>query len=260
MSLTKLEITVDRRRVDRDFTDLRVWFRATVRPETAAQCLRCGAPRDESHTAFCYGPDPSGLGHVSFLFLAEEWRAACEDGGDFSDVAHRLRAWGEDWVFFDLPDFRGAGGVAACRWARVKLPRDVRARLVADVAAAVERYDAQPVGEYGDKPEIRLDYTADLESWESEFGQGTGRVELHPNTNAATRDMIGALCTEASESWVRSWDTIQRLARNTTHRRADVGIVAIYRESDRALMWTAGGMHGGIINHGADAPDWSVHT
>ena len=229
--ITKMTITIDRRQVDigGEYTDLRVW-------------LRMEAPEDAPGLRWC-----------SFLLLGDQ-------GPDLfagrayalSDGYHHLQCFGELWTFCDLDRLMqdGAAGEASVPYRRVTVPIPVQRMILADIKESVLAYDAQ-----GDKrEEIRLDYSDRLARWSDYYGRGKGEVVVD-----GPESEIVAL--KGEKTFDRSWDNIERIALNTTHCKSDKGLIKVYRESPTAFIWTAGSLHGGLINHGDEsAPDWSVHT
>lgn len=230
------KIAVDRRQESygAPYTDPKVWIRAELKEHG------------------------KGIDHLSFLLIGDECEQLFKHGGTFSDGYHLLRTFGELWTFFNLDQFPNeASGIAPVAYTRLKMPRDIRERIAQDIENALSLFDTSEPNKYGHKEEIAIDYSDALEVWGSDYGQGTGKIEIEADT--ATRDLLGTYAGE--KTFDRSWGTLERLALNTTHKKSDVGTIKIYTESPRAFMWSAGGMHGGLINHGTEeSPDWSVHT
>lgn len=237
--LKEFYITVDRREENDAYTDLRVWLKATVRDEHSR-----------------------GMKFISFLLIDDEWEQLFTLGGDFSDISHKLSTFGESWTFYDLPFPSEDCGRMEVPYVRIIVPKDVRAFIRQEIHEAIAEYDAKVEGL--ERPDwniksVKLDYTGNLAVWSENYGQGKGTVKVQAYDEV--RALLDQLYESKDPSFVRSWDTILNLARNTTHKREDVGFVHVHRESETVFLWSAGGLHGGLVNHGTDDdPDWSTHT
>jgi hypothetical protein len=226
-----MTITIDRRQesIGDEYTDLRVWLRMEA-PE--------GAP---------------GLRWISFLLLGDDGLDLFAGRkGDFADGYHNLKCFGELWTFCNLDTLLqdGDAGEASVSYRRVTVPIPVQKMILADIEEAARAYDAQG----GKREEIRIDYSGRLAGWSDYYGRGKGQIVVD-----GPESEIVAL--KGEKTFDRSWDNIERIARNTTHSKSDQGLIKVYRESPTAFMWSAGSLHGGLINHGDEnAPDWSVHT
>jgi hypothetical protein len=234
--LTKMTIEIDRRQEFKGsetiYSDLRVW-------------LRMEAPEEAP-----------GLRWISFLLLNKEGTDLFAGrSGVLADGYHHLIPSGELWTFFDADKLMqdGAAGVAPIHYRRVTVPLPVQRIILGDIEKAIEEYDAQE----GDRKSIWLNYSDRVSYWSDEHGQGKGNITIEGHLSAVAA--IGQLGGEAT--FDRSWGVIERLALATTHSTSDCAPIQIFRESPTAFLWTAGTMHGGLINHGTEsAPDWSVHT
>jgi hypothetical protein len=237
-NITKFSITVDRRQEykgeDTIFSDLRVWLRLQL---------------DE---------DQPGERSISFLLIGDE--AANLFGGKLGALAdgyHQLIAHGELWVFYDIDTlYHGeSSGTAPVKYNRVTVPGPVQLLILAEIEAATLRYDSQ-----GDKrEEVILNFVERLAHWSEHYGQGKGRIEIRSHQSGIEAKLDAH---RGEESFDQSWESIKRLALNTTHCADDIGEISIMEESERSFLWTAGRMTGGLINHarGDESPSWSVHT
>lgn len=198
-----------------------------------------------------------GVNYISFLLIGDEWFELFQHGGTFSDGYNLLRTFGESWTFYRLDQVpRESSGAMSVPFTRITMPRDIRTRIADDIKDELIAFDAQAPNKYGDKDALTIDYSGKLEEWSTEHGQGKGSIEI--DADSETRDKLGSLAGE--ETFDRCWTTIENLAKNTTHKRSDVGVIQVYRDHG-GFFWRAGGLHGGLINHGSDSePDWSVHT
>lgn len=231
-NLKHFTITIDRRQEYRGaetiYHDLRVWLRMEA--------------------------EGAGLNWISFLLIGNEASELLEGSrGHFFDGYHQLMSIGQEWLFYDIQYPSDVAGEMPVKFRRVTIPAPVQDMIAMTVAAAVSDYDAQE----GRREEIRIDLSDQLADWAAHYGQGKGRIEIRSHQVGIAAE-IDALRGE--ETFDRSWETISRLALNTTHSVYDVGIVRIYRESDHAFLWEAGRMHGGLVNHSEEGFDWSVHT
>jgi hypothetical protein len=106
-----------------------------------------------------------------------------------------------------------------------------------------------------------LDLTHHLERWSRLYGQGKGEVRLVMTDDC--RAMFDAALDKGN--FRAMLERITAIARNQTYSARDVVELPIYKDSyradDPAFTWRAGGMFGGLINHGRDgAYNWSIHT
>jgi hypothetical protein len=201
-NLKSLKISVDRRQVNDEFTDLRVWINGELKTHGG------------------------GINYLSFLLCGGEWIELFNQGGTFEDGYHLLQTFGEDWKFIDLDQYpREDSGVMSIRYTRVKMPKDVRAEITRDILQAIVAYDSsEPQGKYHKcKSSVVLDYTGRLEEWSTGYGQGTGTLDVQAETEV--RDALGSLTGE--DTFDRCWKTISNIALNTTHKASDKGIVRI---------------------------------
>jgi hypothetical protein len=234
--LRKFEIEIDRRQEYKGsetlYSDLRIWLRMDA---------------DEDAPVLCW---------IRFLLLGDDGLDLFAGrSGALSDGYHQLIPFSELWTFYDTDRlFNGdVAGEGLIPYRRVTVPAPVQKFILDDIEAGIARYDAQ-----GDKREkITLDYSERLAAWSDEYGQGKGSITIEGHLSAVAA--IGQLGGEAT--FDRSWNSIERLALAETHSTSDCAPIKIFRESPTAFLWTAGRMHGGLINHGSeDAPEWSVHT
>lgn len=236
--LKKFSIEIDRRSSQDGTPLLRVWLYAELHENA------------------------SGQRHLSFLFAGDEWYQAFRGlKSTFQDVAHVVTTFGEDWTFFDIPYPRENAGIVPLPYVRLKFPRYACKEIHTRIDAAIGDYDAQAPNEWGDRPKVRLNFDDRLEAWGREgIGTGTVKYEAYDETLALIEKYRG------EETFDRCINTIESIARNTTHRPSDVGIVKIgaYGVTDgctKEFGWNAGSLVGAIINHGSeDEPDWSCHT
>lgn len=203
-----------------------------------------------------------GLNWINFLLCGDEAiDLFAGKRAEFVDGYHRLSAFGEDWLFFDTPDRgREDSGELRIQYRRVIVPRPVRDEIAWRITTAIERHDAQDPDKWGRKDQIELDLSGDLEAWARDYGQGKGSIQI----DSADPGMAGTIAAleESDPSFARCWDRIKAIALNTTHARTDVAPIRIHRESERAFLWTAGRLTGGLIDHGVAGieADWSIHT
>lgn len=241
--LRKFTIEVDDRDNKGTVDDRRVWFRM------------------ETHDAEKPWQDrPAGIHHVSFLFIGDEWRGMFEKFSYCAaDIAHRVDTFGELWTFYDLNVPQNDLGKMVIPYLRITVPLPVRDMIKERIENAIAEWELPHAG-VKDRTPIQIDLSPELAGWAESYGRGSGVVELADTTDTATRDALGSFA--GSESFDRCWEVITNMARNTTHAKTDVAIVKVWLESGgRSFGWVAGGMHGGLINHGSDdAPEWSVHT
>ena len=198
--------------------------------------------------------EAGGLKWVSFYQTVEEWLALLEHGGFAQDCYHYLTTLGECFTFFNFEPGRAANSCASVPYARVSLPRDVRKLLAQNL-----RFDLEALRTSEKESTFTQDYSSKLEEWARRYGQGKGYLKIEASDEIRAR--FEAAQAAGGESFKRSWQSISGLALGTTHSIDDVGIVRLYPDGERSFGWSAGGLHGGLINHGTDSePDWSVHT
>jgi hypothetical protein len=215
--------------------DLRVWMRWELREET------------------------EGIRWGSFLMLGEEWRDLFEmHRSEFSDGMHHLHTFDESWMFYDLDVPREDTGVMPLRFTRLSVPHEARRQITARIEAAIDRYDSDERSDT--KWPISLDFTEDLAEWSRDYGRGKGSIEII--ADAGTRDALGTW--RGDPTFDRCWESIEAIALATTNSIYDKAPIRIHARDWSGRLefaWSAGRLHGGIIDHGSDeSPDWSVHT
>jgi len=214
--------------------DLRVWMRWGLKNEDAP------------------------LPWMSFLMLGEEWRDLFEARlSEFTDGYHKLSIFDESWTFYNLEVPREDVGTMPIRYVRICMPHPVRRMIAERIAGAIARYDSL---ERSDKWPAVLDLTPELEEWSEHYGRGKGSIDLQASTE--TRDALGRYSGE--ESFDRCMETVNGLALATTNSitdKAPVSLLVRDWSGKAEFSFSAGRLHGGIINHGTEeAPEWSVHT
>lgn len=133
----------------------------------------------------------------------------------------------------------------------------------------------------GDRHDVSWGVTLeDRAHWMAFYGIGKGSVRIE-FSNDAVKNKFEALLSEyaavpdrvlrdghviceetdtqrAKRTWERSMTTLKAVAKNTTGKVTDVGVVRLGPDG-RGFTFTAGGMFGGLIWHVASG-EWSVHT
>lgn len=216
--------------------------------------LRNSAPGRNIAALYLEFPeDAGGIRYVSFYQTIEEWIELFKNGGLAQDGYHFLTTFDECFTFFNFEAPRPDNSVASVPYARITLPRAARNILIENLG-----FDRQALVE---NPDARLtqNYTEKYEEWNRIYGRGKGKARVVASPEIA--DRLGAARSLGGESFARSWSSIERMALATTNSIDDVAEIRIYPDGTKSFGWSAGGMHGGLINHGTEAkPDWSVHT
>lgn len=192
-----------------------------------------------------------------FICTIDELRSVCS-GGIVRDGYHKLESAFEAWLFLDISDPFSADGEITIPAQCYSMPYEAQTELLAIVVDALEAYDvsAESISRYTGLPDgrekITLDLSSDLAIWNS-WGRGTGTVRV-----VGDPEQIAQLAIDMwrSDSCSDMYDRLEAIARNSTYRPSDVGELRIGYDF-AGYGFTAGGMVGGLINHGGE---WSLHT
>lgn len=203
--------------------------------------------------------ESQGLNYISFILIGDGISDLFErkNRSVFSDGLNVLQAFGELWTFISTENYNNdAQGTFTARYMRLTVARDLLTLIHHEINKALVEYDQGAPNQWGELPQITLDYTDNLPHWGSNYGQGTGtiRVDCDDETQAKLDTC------KADPTFSRCWETVCNLAYNQTHKSSDVGIIRLALGFKQFFWSVPGSMHGGIVDHGTDKPDWSVHT
>lgn len=209
--------------------------------------FRADSPKEET----------KGLNSIWFVLTLEEWTTVLRgDHKAYSDGYHKLDVMGDLWTFFDFELPMQSAGVKEVRYLRAEMPRRARETLMLATAVGFRKYDNQEPSKWGYKKKVTLDLAPYVKEWSERYGQGKGSVYVECSEDAALRLSE----VDGKGNFNDMFDRVKQIARNTTHSVDEVGVVRLYKDMD-GFFWRAGGMHGGLVNHGTEEePYWSIHT
>lgn len=209
--------------------------------------LRASDPCDES----------DGLQTVWFVFTFEEWQSLLAGKrASFSDGYHKLDAMFDNWTFYDFELPPPPAGTAEIRYRRVNVPKRVLEILMLTTGIAFRKYHYTEPGKHGLREKVTVNLSPFVGLWSRVYGQGKGQVQV--SCDDETRKRLDE-CLK-NDSFKEMYERVKNFARNTTHSVWEEGVLLISKDLD-GFFWQAGGLVGGLINHGTeDEPSWSIHT
>lgn len=211
--------------------------------------------RGESYGMIALYADVPGFEdeRISIYIEDKEFRQIVKNGGGIvNDVSVIVKVAGDYWhVLRHYTDFSQPHGIAKCPFVNFKLPL---------FAAKIILKWAEHIWKTAPKEEriaVEIDQNR-LERWCKLYGQGTGQVEV-----IIDDDSKEFLNTKLSEEKTNLNDMVERIntiALNKTHAFWEKSRVYLSKDCYGFFWRVENGMHGGIINHGKEKPDWSIHT
>jgi hypothetical protein len=188
-----------------------------------------------------------------FIFSLAEFERACTSWGMFCDISHKLETGWGSWLFFNMDPPRDDSGEVQIKFVRYHMPDSACDELLAIVLDAFEAYDTQLPNRWGELDRLELDLSLDLEVWNT-WGCGTGSVRVEGSPEILDRLKLD--CAK-SVSCAEMMDRLKTIARNTTHKPSDIGVLCMGYDF-AGYGFSTGGLVGGLINHGEAG--WSIHT
>lgn len=183
------------------------------------------------------------------------------------DGYHLLTRMMEMWTFIDSDgvNLRIQGeGKSELRICNMRVPYKVAEKLVEHIETAVKSLERSG--------EERISITLDREvraEWLAKYGIGKGKAKFEYQNDEQKARFEKELAKyadrddEEAKSFQRCVERLTNMAKNTTQTVEEEGIVRIGYDW-AGFTFSAGGMYGGFIHHGADenddGGDWSLHT
>lgn len=228
----------------------------------------CASRKTDVHTDYCASKRQAGINFLSFYMAETEFNGLFTGKlGACNDIGHNLRASGEHWTFFDLEFPRETRGVAQVPYVVVNFPHYVQKILHRAVRLALCQCDRDPEPERENRVVIEIPWSV-RERWMRRYGNSKGQVQIDVSPSAS--EFLRECATKAADlndtTFVRCMEHLDAIARNTTYKSDEVGVVKLSKDMDGFYfeIYTPKGrrtLNGGVINHGRDGKvDWSLHT
>lgn len=175
-----------------------------------------------------------------------------------SDLAHVCKVdMGSLWTFYDVNIGSAWHGEFKSKYTRLEIVTEIREYLLTAISDAEKTICEAPLDEYGHPRQVRLDFADELVQWRT-WHQGAGQADFECR-NAETADALTRW--RKHPKFEEMAQRLLTIARNGTRKPEDRKLVPITYRGPREFNFVAGGMYGGLFNHGTDeAPDWSIHT
>jgi hypothetical protein len=93
--------------------------------------------------------------------------------------------------------------------------------------------------------------------WLRLYGLGKGAVDLTMTDD--TRQFLDQKLSEPDSNLGDRLEQVKRIARNSTHAFFQTTAMRLCKDWD-GFTFSVPGLFGGIVNHGRERPDWSIHT
>jgi hypothetical protein len=178
-----------------------------------------------------------------------------------SDGYHKLEVSGDRALFFDMEVPYKSVGKMEIRYRSIKIPYQLRKAIVRFAKYAIGKL---PVNQ----EKLMIEPTHErIGRWERIYDHGSGEVHIDYGYDSQRTEEFIKECKaqDSSGDFDRRMEHITVIARNSTYHPWEKAKLRISKDLD-GFYWEAYTpkghriMNGGLINHGKDKPDWSIHT
>jgi hypothetical protein len=194
-------------------------------------------------------PEGPGLSYLFFVMYECELEQFASPSCLLSDGYHKLEVWGDSCRFFDLELPGQKHGVAPIRYYSATIPVFVR-KLILRMARRVWARESEEETTIPLGPER-------VARWLRLYGLGKGTVDL--TMTDETREFLEQKLSEPGSNLGERIEQLKTIARNGTRALFESTTVRLCKDWD-GFTFSTPGLFGGIVNHGRERPDWSIHT
>lgn len=198
----------------------------------------------------------AGLKYLSFFMTYEEFTGLFSGKlGSVNDIGHNVRRNGEMFTFYDLDFSTHTYGNMIVPFVVLDIPFHICSILLKRVDEMLSTCENG-----GERKDIDLSYE-ERKQWMDTYGQGKGEITIDISSSS-TLEAYTERLMQGSESFYKNVEQLGNIARNTTYKSDDVGVVQLSKDWDGFYfrILTPEGkctMNGGIVLHG---DTWSIHT
>lgn len=215
----------------------------------------------ERRACMIYAKMPnSKLGRISFYMSQDEFEQFCTGSCSINDIGHNLRSMGDMATFYDLNFETSLHGVMNVPYINLHFPIFVRKILR---MWAQKQWNSTET--HQQRPVIKVSNDK-LERWTKNYGHGTGQVNLivdeqnkeffeECNTSESFKENVQRLLTIGKGYTSAFYEAIDcKLAKDWDGFYFSFGKVKF---NNHVISI---GFNGGLVNHGKEKSDWSIHT
>lgn len=202
----------------------------------------------------------SKLKMIYFYMDKEEFLQFCRGSCSITDISHNLNSFGNMVRFYDLDFPNSSHGTQAVNFVNLNWPIFSRQILL---HWAEEQWKSEE--SHMQRPTIKVS-NEKLARWEKNYGNCTGQINL-------------VVCEDSKEFFNKCNESIQfqtnverliTIGKGYTQKFFETVNLYLYKDYD-GFYFNFGkvkfngkiqpvGLNGGLINHGKEKPDWSIHT
>ena len=218
--------------------------------------------RDGDRAACCIHAKLPGsqLKYISFYMSKDEFGQFVSGFCSINDIGHNLRSFSDTVTFYDLNFDTAVHGVAQVNYANINFPlfvRKILKRWADKQWKSTETHQQRPVIKVSNEK---------LNRWVKNYGVCSGQVNLV--VREESQEFFNQ-CNE-SESFKINIERLLTIGRGYTKRFYETVNLSLSKDWD-GFYFSFGkvkfnnhvqsiGLNGGLVNHGKEKPDWSIHT
>lgn len=202
----------------------------------------------------------SALRMISFYMSQAEFEQFCSGYCSLNDIGHNIRSVGDFVTFYDLNFDTAAHGVAQVPYVNLQFPLFVRKILK---RWADKQWKSTETHQR--RPEIKVS-NEKLKRWTKNYGTCSGKVNLVIREGS---EEFFNQCNDSND-FKKNIERLMTIGKGYTSRFYERVDLFLYKDWD-GFYFNFGkvkfngqiqpvGLNGGLINHGKEKPDWSIHT